>query len=98
MEGFVARWYARNTGRNLADYRKGAEEGAARLPGGGSVLEVAPGPGYLATELAKLGPYRVTGLDISRTFVEIARRNAAAAGVAVAFEQGNAAEMPFVAD
>ena len=95
MEGFIARWYARTTGRHMAGYREGAEQVAARLPGGGRVLEVAPGPGYLAVELAKLGPYRVTGLDISRTFVEMARRNAGAAGVAVAFEHGNAAAMPF---
>jgi ubiquinone/menaquinone biosynthesis C-methylase UbiE len=59
------------------------------------VLEVAPGPGYFAIELAKLGRYRVTALDISHTFVEIARRNAAEAGVEVEFRQGDAAGMPF---
>jgi len=53
------------------------------------------GPGYFAIELARLGDYRVTGLDISRTFVEIARRNASAAGVNVDFQHGNAAAMPF---
>jgi ubiquinone/menaquinone biosynthesis C-methylase UbiE len=71
---------------------------AGRVPGGGSVLEVAPGPGYLGIELARLGDYRVVGLDISRSFVEIARRNAQDAGVAVTFEQGNASAMPFGAD
>jgi ubiquinone/menaquinone biosynthesis C-methylase UbiE len=45
--------------------------------------------------LAKLGPYRVTGLDISHTFVEIAGRNAAEAGVDVCFRRGDAANMPF---
>lgn len=35
-----------------------------------AVLEVAPGPGYFAVELAKLGRFHVTGLDVSRTFVE----------------------------
>ena len=65
------------------------------LPQGARVLEVAPGPGYFAIELAKIGSYRITGLDISRTFVEIARRNAADARVAVEFRQGDAANMPF---
>ena len=30
------------------------------------VLEVAPGPGYFCIELAKLGAYSITGLDISQ--------------------------------
>ncbi|HEY6394039.1 MAG TPA: class I SAM-dependent methyltransferase, partial [Candidatus Binataceae bacterium] len=46
-------------------------------------------------ELAKLGGYRITGLDISRTFVDIARRNAEEAGVDVDFRLGNASSMPF---
>jgi len=59
------------------------------------VLEVAPGPGYLAIEVAKLGRFEVTGLDISRTMVEIARENATTAGVTVDFEHGDATAMPF---
>src|SRR5439155_8003840 len=47
---------------------------------------------------AKLGNYHVAGLDISRTFVDIARRNAADARVDVEFRQGNAASMPFEDD
>jgi ubiquinone/menaquinone biosynthesis C-methylase UbiE len=98
MEGFLARWYAKNTGKNRQNYREAAETVAGRLPGSGSVLEVAPGPGYLAIELAQLGSYRIVGLDVSHTFVEIARRNAQEAGVAVTFEQGNASAMPFEPD
>ena len=59
------------------------------------MLEVAPGPGYLSVELAKLGNYNITGLDISKTFVEIAQNKATEAGVKVDFRQGDAAEMPF---
>ena len=60
-----------------------------------SVLEIAPGPGYFSIELAKLGNFQITGLDISKTFVEIAQANAAKAGVRVDFRQGNASNMPF---
>lgn len=95
MEGPVARWYARNTARNVEQFRAEAGEIARRLPGSGAVLEVAPGPGFLAIELAKLGPYRIVGLDISRTFVRIATENAAKAGVGVTFLEGNASSMPF---
>ena len=97
MEGPIARWYARirGTGRQLAECRKQASELAAGLPAGARVLEVAPGPGYLAVELARPGRLQVTGLDISRTFVEIAREHARAEGVTVDFRQGDVAQMPF---
>jgi ubiquinone/menaquinone biosynthesis C-methylase UbiE len=98
MEGLLARWYAKNTGKHKESYRETAQMVAAQVANGGSVLEVAPGPGYLAIELAKLGDYRVVGLDISQSFVEMARRNAREAGVAVTFEWGNAACMPFGSD
>lgn len=94
MEGMVATWYARNTGRDLRRFKETAREVAARVAPGARILEVAPGPGYLAIELAGRG-YKVTALDISETFVQIARQNAAAAGVAVDVRQGNASEMPF---
>jgi ubiquinone/menaquinone biosynthesis C-methylase UbiE len=100
MEGLTAKWYAGLTRKSIEDFKALARRVAAELPPGSRVLEVAPGPGYFAIELAKLGAaipggYRITGLDISRTFVEIARRNALEARLAVEFRQGNAANMPF---
>ncbi|MBV9498160.1 MAG: class I SAM-dependent methyltransferase [Acidobacteriaceae bacterium] len=95
MEGPIARWYASLTGKGLQEFKSLASRIATRLRRGSSVLEVAPGPGYFAVELRKMGDYRVTGLDISETFVEIARANAARAGVAVNFRHGNASNMPF---
>src|SRR6202007_2921410 len=76
MEGAVARWYARNTWNSIEQFRKLARSLAGQLESGSSVLEVAPGPGYLAIELAKEGRFRVVGLDISKTFVEMAAANA----------------------
>src|SRR5262245_20812001 len=98
MEGMLATWYARNTAKSLAEFRDCAKRFASDLAPGACVLETAPGPGYLAIELARLGAYRVTGLDISRSFVRIAARNAARAGVAVDFRHGDAAALPFAAD
>jgi ubiquinone/menaquinone biosynthesis C-methylase UbiE len=95
MEGFVATWYASNTRGDRRRYSRDARTVAEQTPPGGSVLEVAPGPGYLAIELAKLGPFRVTGLDISRSFVRIASENARKEGVKVDFRHGDAANMPF---
>jgi ubiquinone/menaquinone biosynthesis C-methylase UbiE len=97
MEGFIARWYARNT-ENSDRFQNVAERIAGSLADGARILEVAPGPGYLAIDLAKHGRFQVAGLDISKTFVQMATDNAAKAGVSVAFHHGDAANMPFDAD
>ena len=79
MEGPIARWYAKNARRD-DEFKRYARRVNEFLAPGSSVLEVAPGPGFLSIELAKLGKYQVTGLDISKTFVEIAQTNARQAG------------------
>jgi ubiquinone/menaquinone biosynthesis C-methylase UbiE len=95
MEGRIARWYTRTRRNDMQDFRRQAEIAAERLRSGSNVLEVAPGPGFFSIELAKLGDFKITGLDISRTFVEIASQNARYAGVEVDFKWGNASAMPF---
>ena len=97
MEGITARWYARQRGTpsQIAVFREQAAQLTAGLSDGADVLEVAPGPGYLAIEMARLDHFQVVGLDISRTMVEIARGNATAAGVAVDLHRGDATAMPF---
>jgi ubiquinone/menaquinone biosynthesis C-methylase UbiE len=97
MEGSLARWYARNTGKAIAQFRNEARALAVRLPEHASILEVAPGPGFLAIELARIGKFQVTGLDISKTLVGIATDNARKAGMPVDFQLGNASAMPFEA-
>jgi ubiquinone/menaquinone biosynthesis C-methylase UbiE len=94
MEGAIATWYTRNTGRDRTRFVETACLVAERVRPGGHVLEVAPGPGYLAIELAKR-EFVVTALDISKAFVRISRENAAKAGVVVDVRHGNAAQMPF---
>lgn len=98
MEGAVARWYASLTKKSLDEFKDLARRAAQQLHPESSILEVAPGPGYFAIELAKLGNYKITGLDISQTFVEIARANAAKENVSVDFRRGNASRMPFSAE
>jgi ubiquinone/menaquinone biosynthesis C-methylase UbiE len=92
MEGTTARWYDRTTRKDLPEFQTLAVRIAAAIPPAAEVLEVAPGPGFLSIELARRG-LSVRALDISKTFVEIARRNAAAEGVDVRFDLGNAAAL-----
>ena len=95
MEGIIATWYARNTANDVRGTQKCASSVADRLKPGARVLEVAPGPGYLAISIARMRDYRVSGLDISHSFVRIAAENARKAGVSVDFRHGDAAHMPF---
>jgi ubiquinone/menaquinone biosynthesis C-methylase UbiE len=100
MEGSTARWYAklRSTAPQIALCRARAAELTADLPAGATVLEIAPGPGLLAIELARDGRFQVSGLDISPTFVGLATEKALAAGVRVDFQRGDVASMPFASD
>lgn len=93
MEGSTARWYDRTTRRDMPEFKALALRIAAVVPAGGAVLEVAPGPGFLSIELAKRG-LQVQGVDISKTFVQIAQHNADADGVQARFELGNASALP----
>lgn len=96
IEGFTARWYNKNTQKHrLNEMKEYADLVAMDLKEGSEVLEVAMGPGYLAIELAKNGRYKVVGVDLSKTFVEMARANAREAGVDVEFQQGSASELHF---
>ena len=95
IEGIAAKWYAANTGEMMKEYIELAQRISNQLQPGSHVLEVAPGPGYFCIELAKLGSYNITGMDISNSMVKIATKKAAEAGVKADFTQGSASNMPF---
>ena len=61
------------------------------LSPGSSIFDAGCGTGRHSIELAKRG-YRVTGLDISKGMLDVARRNAASAGVEVEWIQADATE------
>jgi ubiquinone/menaquinone biosynthesis C-methylase UbiE len=99
IEGFFAHKYdefARSP-VSIGHYRRVAAEVARRVQLG-KILEIGPGPCYITIEIAKLLPKAESvGLDVSRTMLEIATRNAMEAGVndRVVFRLGDAAQMPF---
>src|SRR5262245_1386668 len=97
MEGLIARWYAKNREHD-PELALLVRQIGDMLPAGSQILEVAPGPGYLSIELAKSGKYQIVGLDISASFVQIARAKAREAKVSVEFQHGNASSMPFAAE
>jgi len=68
--------------------------GLLDLRPGMSVLDLACGPGELASRLAARG-CRVTGLDSSAVFLDRARAGAAAAGVSVEYVAGDMRQLPW---
>lgn len=65
-----------------------------RLPAGSRVLDVGCGPGRHAVLLAQAG-LAVTGVDVSRRFLDIAAERCRAAGVKASFFEVDARQMPF---
>jgi SAM-dependent methyltransferase len=96
-----ARWYDAAAGALLGGlYRRMADDLAAAVAGlhAPVVLEIGPGPGHLAVELARrVADLRLTGLDIDRSMVERAVARAERAGVQdrVTFRFGDVAVLPF---
>ena len=64
----------------------------------GSVLDLGTGPGYLPVEIVKRAPdITITGVDLSRKLIDMARNNAQKAGLSsqLSFEVGNSAGLRF---
>ncbi|MGH7499228.1 MAG: class I SAM-dependent methyltransferase [Gemmatimonadales bacterium] len=78
-------------------FAPGAKEFIARLAlrSGELVLDVACGTGNLAIPAARSGA-RVSGIDIAPNLIAEARLEARTAGLAIAFEVGDAEALPYV--
>ena len=64
----------------------------------GSLLDLGTGPGYLPVEIVKRAPdINITGVDLSRKLIHMARANAQKAGLSsqLSFEVGNSARLRF---
>lgn len=78
-------------------YRETAERVSEHITQG-LILEIGPGPGYTAIEMAKVLPgVQIVGLDASKTMLEIARGHVEEAGFSdrITFQFANAAQLPF---
>ncbi len=79
------------------DHRETAEN-LADLIDAGLVLEIGPGPGYTAIELAKLvEDVQIVCLDASKTMIEIASGHVEEEGLGerITFQEGVAHRLPF---
>jgi ubiquinone/menaquinone biosynthesis C-methylase UbiE len=65
-----------------------------RIAPGSRMLDVACGAGQITIPAARAG-IQVTGVDIAENLIAQARSRAAAEGVAVQFEQGDAEQLPY---
>ena len=96
LEGDHAKYYDSMTRVNrIEEIKVQAKEVSQYITEGDSILEIATGAGYLSIELAKLGNFQITAIDISKDLVEICIRNAMNAGADIDFQQGNVSNMSF---
>ena len=99
MESLKSRLKATRMAGDFGQIARSYEEGAAEfirrlnLAPGTRVLDVACGTGNLALPAARAGAI-VTGVDIATNLLEQARSRAAAAGLTVQFEEGDAEQLP----
>lgn len=91
-----AMWMAGDFGEVAKHIETGAEEFIERLAlrPGVRLLDVACGSGNLSMPAARAGAV-VTGVDIAPNLLEQARARAAAEGLTIQFDEGDAEELPY---
>jgi ubiquinone/menaquinone biosynthesis C-methylase UbiE len=89
-------WMAGDFGVVAKTIAGAAEEFVARLdiPPGARVLDLACGTGNVALPLARKGAH-VTGVDIAANLLAQARERAAAEGLDMVFDEGDAEQLPY---
>ena len=89
-------WIAGDFGVVAKTIAAGAEEFVGRLnfPPGARALDLACGTGNVAIPLARRGAV-VTGLDIAPNLLDQARQRAAAEGLTLTLDEGDAEQMPY---
>jgi len=94
--GLKATWESGDYGMFARYLEKGALEFFDRLniPPGTRLLDVACGAGQLTIPAAKRG-IQVTGLDLADNLVKQAQEKAAAQGLTIPIEQGDAENLPY---
>jgi ubiquinone/menaquinone biosynthesis C-methylase UbiE len=96
MPRLMARFYDKNTRKHrIGEMQEYANETLKHIKEGATVLDIATGPGFMPIELAKIGNFNITGMDISADFIEICKTNAKNENVRVDFVQGNVSALPF---
>ena len=95
-ESMRATWMAGDFGVVAKTISRGAEAFVARLalPVGARVLDVATGTGNVAIPLARSGAI-VTGVDIASNLLVQARERAAADGLNIQFDEGDAEQLQY---
>ncbi len=90
--------YEKATRLVIESYYRGLAQEVVGFLQTGRILDLGTGPGYLPVEIVKRSPaLTVVGIDLSRSLIKMARRNAMNAGVPgqLHFEVGNANRLRF---
>jgi ubiquinone/menaquinone biosynthesis C-methylase UbiE len=100
MDTIKARMKATWMAGDYATFARYMEPGALeilagwQIPPGSRMLDVGCGAGQIAIPAARAG-VQVTGIDIATNWIEHARARAAAEGLTVQFDEGDAEQLPY---
>jgi len=95
-EAMRAAWMAGDFGVVAKTISSGADSfiGQLSIPSGARVLDVACGTGNLALAITRQGAF-ATGVDIATNLLAQARERAAAEALDIAFDEGDAEQLPY---
>ena len=98
IPGVLASAYAKATRMAIDSYYRQVAKKIVDHLKSGTILDLGTGPGYLPIEIVKKSSQiQITGIDLSRRLIQMARANALTAGLAdrLNFQLGNAAALDF---
>ena len=98
IPGLLASAYEKATRQVIESYYRPVADEILDHMDAGAILDIGTGPGYLPIEIAGRSPdLHITGIDLSRKLIEMARSNSAKAGLSdrLAFQFGNAGNLEF---
>ena len=98
IPGVLASSYEKATRMVIAAYYSQVAEEIVSNFQSGVILDLGTGPGYLPIEIVRRAPdINIIGVDLSRKLIQMAKANAAKAGLShqLSFEVGNSAGLRF---
>jgi len=98
IPGVLASAYEKATRQVIDSYYCPVADEIVEYLAAGAILDIGTGPGYLPIEIARRAPdLQITGIDLSRKLIEMARSNSAKAGLSerLTFQFGNAGNLEF---
>ena len=95
---FAVGLYAKIAGKSIHSYYEKIAQEIVAFQNHGNILDIGTGPGHLPIQIVRAAPdVRMVGVDLTKRMIELARANAAKAGLAekIEFRVGDGNHLDF---